>query len=79
MILGGECNTGANPVARWAMGNVVLDTDPAGNIKINKDKATEKVDPIVAQAMSIAGWLIEQSNPVISSYLLEENSELIVL
>ena len=72
MILGGECNTGANPVARWSMGNVVLDTDSAGNIKINKDKAMEKVDPIVAQAMAIAGWLIEQSKPVVTSYLFDE-------
>ena len=33
--------------------NVVVQTDPAGNIKISKTKATEKVDLAVALVMAL--------------------------
>ena len=33
--------------------NVVVQTDPAGNIKISKAKATEKVDLAVALVMAL--------------------------
>ena len=33
---------GGHPVLRWCMDNVVVRTDPAGNIKIDKGKVTEK-------------------------------------
>ena len=38
----------ANPVLRWMAGNVVVETDPAENIKPTKEKAPEKIDGIVA-------------------------------
>lgn len=40
-----------NPVLRWMAGNVVIDTDPAGNIKVTKAKSKEKIDGIVAAIM----------------------------
>ena len=42
-----------NPVLRWCMDNVVVRSDPAGNIKIDKAKATEKVDVAVAMVMAL--------------------------
>ncbi len=51
-----------NPVARWALSNVVIVKDPAENIKIDKSKSTEKVDPIIAQVISIGEWLTEGGN-----------------
>lgn len=34
-------------------GNVVIDTDPAGNIKVTKAKSKEKIDGIVAAIMAL--------------------------
>ena len=39
---------------RWMAGNVVVDTDPAGNIKPDKrPKSPEKIDGIVAAIMAL--------------------------
>jgi phage terminase large subunit-like protein len=43
---------GHPPVLRWMAGNVVVDTDPAGNIKVTKAKSKEKIDGIVAAIMA---------------------------
>jgi len=53
MILSKELNHLANPVLRWMSSNVVIDTDPVGNIKPNKEKGSEKIDGIVALVMAI--------------------------
>ena len=37
-----------NPCMNWCMSNVALQEDPAGNIKIAKNKSKEKVDPVVS-------------------------------
>jgi len=47
-------------VLRWMMGNVAVSTDPAGNVKINKAKSTQRVDGVVALAMAISGAMVEQ-------------------
>ena len=44
---------GGHPVLRWCMDNVVVQTDAAGNIKISKAKAIEKVDLAVALVMAL--------------------------
>ncbi len=38
-----------HPVLRWMAGNVVVDTDPVGNIKVTKAKSKEKIDCIILQ------------------------------
>ena len=50
---GGKNIHGGNPVLRWMAGNVVIDTDPAGNIKVTKAKSKEKIDGIVAAIMAL--------------------------
>ena len=42
-----------HPVLRWNMDNVFIRTDPAGNLKIDKQKSTEKVDGAVALVMAL--------------------------
>ncbi|MBE5789970.1 MAG: hypothetical protein E7325_10025 [Clostridiales bacterium] len=42
-----------HPVLRWNMDNVFIRTDPAGNLKIGKQKSTEKVDGAVALVMAL--------------------------
>ena len=44
---------GGNPVLRWMASNVAVRLDPAGNMKIDKEKSQEKVDGIVALVMAI--------------------------
>lgn len=38
---------------RWMAGNVVVDRDPAENIKPTKAKSPEKIDGIVAAIMAL--------------------------
>ena len=44
---------GAQPVLRWMMDNIYIRTDPAGNIKPDKEKSTEKIDGAVATIMAL--------------------------
>lgn len=44
---------GGNPLLRWAVGNVVLDTDAAGNRRPNKTKSTDRIDPAAASIMAV--------------------------
>lgn len=44
---------GGNPVMRWMMDNVYVKTDPAGNIKMDKEKSTERIDGAVATVMAL--------------------------
>ena len=44
---------GGHPVLRWCMDNVFVRTDPAGNIKMDKEKSTEKIDVAVALVMAL--------------------------
>lgn len=44
---------GAAPVLRWMMDNIFIKTDPAGNIKPDKEKSTEKIDGVVATIMAL--------------------------
>ena len=42
-----------NPVLRWMMDNIYIRTAPAGNIKCDKEKSTEKIDGAVATIMAL--------------------------
>ena len=33
-----------NPILMWMMDNIFIRTDPTGNIKVDKEKSTEKID-----------------------------------
>ena len=37
----------------WMMSNVIMSEDPAGNIKPDKKKSTEKIDGVVALIMGL--------------------------
>lgn len=42
-----------HPVLRWNMDNIFIRIDPAGNIKADKEKSTEKIDGAVATIMAL--------------------------
>jgi phage terminase large subunit-like protein len=53
MMLEKELLHDGNPVMTWCASNAVLATDPAGNRKIAKERATGRVDGMVAGVMAI--------------------------
>jgi phage terminase large subunit-like protein len=47
---------GGHDVLRWCASNVATKTDPAGNVKPDKEKSAQRIDPIVALIMALDGW-----------------------
>ena len=59
LILGKQIIHGNNPAMNWMLSNIALQEDPAGNIKPNKAKSTEKIDGVVAMIMSLGEYMTE--------------------
>ena len=53
LVLEEKIAHGGQPVLRWMMDNIFIRTDPAGNIKPDKEKSTEKIDGAVATIMAL--------------------------
>jgi len=53
LIKAGQLRHGGNPVARWEAGNAVVRADPAGNLKLDKQRSAEKIDGLVAAVMAL--------------------------
>ena len=53
LVLEEKLAHGGQPVLRWMMDNIYIRTDPAGNIKPDKEKSTEKIDGAVATIMAL--------------------------
>ena len=51
---------GGNPVLRWMADNVTVKTDPAENIKLDKEKSTERIDGMVALVMALARAVVDE-------------------
>ena len=52
-LMKGNMVHGGNPVMKWMCGNVVVEQDPAGNIKPTKSKSADKIDGVVAAIMAL--------------------------
>jgi phage terminase large subunit-like protein len=48
----------ANPVLNWMMANVAVSQDPAGNLKPDKSKSTEKIDGVVALVIGLSRQMV---------------------
>ena len=53
LTLDGKLAHGNHPVLNWMVDNIFVKTDPAGNIKPDKEKSTEKIDGAVATVMAL--------------------------
>lgn len=53
---------------RWMMSNVAIKQDPAGNIKPDKAKSTDRIDGVVAAIMAVGRGVIE--HPVASAWVI---------
>ncbi len=53
LAIGKSLRHGGNPVLRWMADNMVVKQDPAGNVKPDKSKSSDKIDGIVALIMGL--------------------------
>jgi phage terminase large subunit-like protein len=58
---------GGNPVARWAVDNLAVLFDAAGNVKPDKEHSGDKIDPFAALATAMSEALT-RSDRVRSAY-----------
>jgi phage terminase large subunit-like protein len=65
LVLEKKISHGGNPVLRWNADNLVVRLDPAGNVKPDKEKSTEKIDGIVAMIMGLDRALRATTEPSI--------------
>jgi phage terminase large subunit-like protein len=66
IVLAKELNHGGNKVLRWMCSNLAMKTDPAGNIKMDKAKSSEKIDGMIALVMALGSYMngnTTQENP----------------
>lgn len=61
-LLDRQLRHNGNPVMTWCAANAVVVTDPAGNRKVAKEKATGRVDGIVAAIMATGSGMTRQEN-----------------
>ena len=61
LVLSGRIEHFGNPVLRWMLASTVIKTDPAGNIKPDKEKSVQKIDGIVASIMALGEWMTKQA------------------
>ena len=53
LAIGKSLRHGGHPVLRWMADNMVVKQDPAGNVKPDKSKSSEKIDGMVALIMGL--------------------------
>jgi phage terminase large subunit-like protein len=52
-VLGRTLRHSGDPILRWNVSNVAVETDPAGNLKPSKTRSTERIDGVVALIMAV--------------------------
>ncbi|ARU45730.1 terminase large subunit [Corynebacterium silvaticum] len=67
LALEGKLAHGGHPVLAWMVDNIHVRTDPAGNIKPDKQKSTEKIDGVVATIMALDRAIRRGTGPVSES------------
>lgn len=53
LVLEQKIAHGGHPILSWMMDNVYVRKDPAGNIKADKERSTEKIDGVIATIMAL--------------------------
>lgn len=65
LILSGQVIFKKNPITVYCYRNVVLKQDMYGNVKPDKSNREKKIDGVIAQIMSMAGYLLDPVSPSI--------------
>lgn len=53
-----------NPALKFCFSNVIVETDPAGNVKPSKKRSREKIDMVVSTIMALDGALRNQKKEI---------------
>lgn len=69
LIAGGLYRHGGNPAVTWQAGNLIVRTDPAGNMKPDKERSGEKIDSMVCAVMALDRALRGASAPPEEDYI----------
>jgi len=69
-LLNDHVKHNGNPVMTWCAANAVVTADPANNRKIDKSKATGRVDGIVAAVMAV-GITIVETEKILTEIFIE--------
>ncbi|ALD74527.1 terminase large subunit [Trueperella pyogenes] len=77
LALEGRIQHGGNKVLAWMVDNIHIRTDPAGNIKPDKQKSTEKIDGVVALIMAL-DRAIRNSNAAPAHSVYDERGLLVL-
>lgn len=77
LALEGRLAHGGHPVLSWMVDNIHVRTDPAGNIKPDKQKSTEKIDGVVATIMAL-DRAIRGGNPNTPTSVYDERGLLVL-
>jgi len=72
LVMSGKLAHGNNPLLRWQVSHAVVRTDPAGNIKMDKEKATQRIGGMVAVAMAIGRLSVGAASNKVSVYETRE-------
>jgi phage terminase large subunit-like protein len=59
LILSANIIHNDNPILKWQISNLGIETDAAGNIKPSKRYSTGRIDGVVAAIMAIGRWLYQ--------------------
>lgn len=59
LVKGGELQHGGHPVLRWNASNFCVASDPAGNMKPDKERSAEKIDGLVALCDALGRAIIQ--------------------
>ena len=63
LVLGKKLIHDGNPILRWNVDNTIISTDSAENIKPDKQKATQRIDGVVATIMGLDRALRHEAGP----------------
>lgn len=66
-----------NPVMDWCMDNLAVTTDPAGNVKPDKNKSGEKIDGVSALVTAMSEAMADQMEHAHSAYEASEHALII--
>jgi len=63
LVKSGQLWHGGHPVLRWMASNLSVRQDPAGNLKPDKEKSSDKIDGIAALCNALACTLVAEPDP----------------
>ena len=63
MFVDEKLRLAGHKVINWQLGNAAVQTDPAGNVKVSKQKSTERIDGVVSLVMAVGVHMGESTKP----------------